>query len=83
MKTDSCHTKLSGSSQPFLSDEREFPAPLFSAEQKLEIPLADLLLHDICGFPRKGKVASSSQTRRCAESPAGPVRRDRQVARRA
>ncbi len=54
MKTDSYRTELSGSSQPSLSDEREFPAPLFSAEQQTEIPLADLLLHDLCGFPRKG-----------------------------
>ena len=49
-------------SQPFLSDEREFPAQFFSEQQKTELSLVQLrsylLLHFLFGFPRKGSVCS-------------------------
>ena len=49
-------------SQPFLSDEREFPAQFFSEQQKTELSLVQLrsylLLHFLFGFAHKGPVCS-------------------------
>src|SRR5205814_1219606 len=49
-------------SQPFLSDEREFPAQFLSEQQKTQFPLVQLrpylLLHFLFGFAHKGPVSS-------------------------